>query len=134
MTTPPPADPRSRRRSAGSPALAAGETGLALDAEKASRSLRRGPISVAILVALVVGLVLAVPGLHGIGRTVAHMQGGWIAAAVALEVLSCLAYVLAFLQVFERAPIRFGARVALSELAFGTAVSLGGAGSVAVGA
>jgi hypothetical protein len=114
--------------------LAAGETGLALDAEKASRSLRRGPISVAILVALVVGLVLAVPGLHGIGRTVAHMQGGWIAAAVALEVLSCLAYVLAFLQVFERAPIRFGARVALSELAFGTAVSLGGAGSVAVGA
>jgi uncharacterized membrane protein YbhN (UPF0104 family) len=41
---------------------------------------------------------------------------------------------VAFLQVFERAPIRFGARVALSELAFGAAVSLGGAGSVAVGA
>jgi uncharacterized protein (TIRG00374 family) len=41
---------------------------------------------------------------------------------------------VAFLQVFERAPIRFGARVALSELAFNSAVSLGGAGSVAVGA
>jgi uncharacterized membrane protein YbhN (UPF0104 family) len=113
---------------------ASAETGLALDAEKASRSLRRGLISLAILVALVVGLVLAIPGLKGIGRTVSHMQVGWIVAAVALEVLSCLAYVLAFLQVFERAPIRFGARVALSELAFGTAVSLGGAGSVAVGA
>jgi hypothetical protein len=48
--------------------------------------------------------VLAVPGLDGIERTVAHMQGWWIAAAVAPEVLSCLAYVLAFLQVFERAP------------------------------
>lgn len=73
---------------ASSAAFAAGaETGLALDAEKASRSLRRGLISLAILVALVVGLVLAVPGLHGIGRTVAHMQGGWIAAAVAVEVL-----------------------------------------------
>ena len=106
----------------------------ALDEEKASRRLRRGLISLAILVALVVGLVLAVPGLHGIGRTVAHMPGGWVAAAIALEILSCLAYVLAFLQVFERAPIRFGARVALSELAFGSAVSLGGAGSVAVGA
>ena len=35
---------------------------------------------------------------------------------------------------FDRAPVRFGARVALSELAFGAAVSLGGAGSVAVGA
>jgi hypothetical protein len=108
--------------------------GLTLDAEKASRSLRRGLISLAILAALVVGLLLAVPGLSGIGRTVTHMQGGWIAAAIGLEVLSCLAYVLAFLQVFERSPIRFGARVALSELAFGTAVSLGGAGSVAVGA
>jgi hypothetical protein len=40
---------------------------------------------------------------------------------------------MAFLQIFERAPIRFGARVALSELAFGAAVSLGGAGSVAIG-
>jgi uncharacterized membrane protein YbhN (UPF0104 family) len=62
------------------------------------------------------------------------MQPGWIAVAVALEVLSCLGYVLAFLQVFERAPLRFGARVALSELAFNAAVSIGGAGSVAIGA
>jgi uncharacterized membrane protein YbhN (UPF0104 family) len=42
--------------------------------------------------------------------------------------------VLAFLQVFDRAPIRLGARIALTELAFGVAVSLGGAGSVAIGA
>jgi uncharacterized membrane protein YbhN (UPF0104 family) len=42
--------------------------------------------------------------------------------------------VIAFLQVFDRAPFRFGARVALSELAFNAAVSVGGAGSVAVGA
>ncbi len=105
-----------------------------LDAEKASRSLRRGLISVAVLGALVVGLVLAVPGLHGVGRTLARMQGGWIVAAIPLEILSCYAYALAFLQVFERLPIRFGGRVALSELAFGAAVSLGGAGSLAVGA
>jgi len=105
-----------------------------LDEEKASRSLRRGLISLAILVVLALGLILAVPGLHGVGHTLTHMQSGWIAAAVAFEILSCLAYVVAFLQVFETTPIRFGGRVALSELAFGTAVSLGGAGSVAVGA
>ena len=110
------------------------ETAPVLDAEKASRSLRRGLVSLAILVALAGGLILAVPGLHGVGHTLADMQLGWIAAAIALEILSCLGYVLAFLQVFERAPFRFGGRVALSELAFGTAVSLGGAGSVAVGA
>src|SRR5947209_7491989 len=83
---------------------------------------------------MVVGLLLAVPGLHGVAQTVAHMRTGWVLAAVGLEILSCLGYVLAFLQVFERAPLRFGARVALTELAFNSAVSLGGAGSVAVGA
>jgi uncharacterized membrane protein YbhN (UPF0104 family) len=99
-----------------------------------SRSLWRGLISLIILVAMVIGLLLAVPGLHGVADAVSEMSGGWLVFAVVLEVLSCVGYVIAFLQVFERAPVRFGARVALSELAFGAAVSLGGAGSVAVGA
>jgi uncharacterized membrane protein YbhN (UPF0104 family) len=107
---------------------------LELDERAAGRKLLRGLISLAILLALIVGLVLAVPGLRGVGHTVANMNPWWIVAAVALEVLSCLGYVLAFLQVFDRAPLRFGARVALTELAFGAAVSLGGAGAVAVGA
>ncbi|HEX3830676.1 MAG TPA: lysylphosphatidylglycerol synthase transmembrane domain-containing protein [Solirubrobacteraceae bacterium] len=100
----------------------------------AGRSLWHGLISLAILVALVAGLLLAVPGLHGVAHQVSHMKLGWLLAGVGLEILSCIGYVIAFLQVFERAPIRFGARVALSELAFGSAVSLGGAGSIAVGA
>ena len=104
------------------------------DDEDPGRSLWRGLISLAILVALVVSLLLAVPGLHGVGDEVADMHVGWLVVAVVLEILSCVGYVIAFLQVFDRAPVRFGARVALSELAFGAAVSLGGAGSIAVGA
>jgi uncharacterized membrane protein YbhN (UPF0104 family) len=100
---------------------------------EAARRLRHGLIALAILVAMVVGLLLAVPGLHGVAHTVTGMNGGWVAAAVGFEILSCLGYVLSFLQVFERAPIRFGARVALSELAFNAAVSLGGVSSVAMG-
>jgi uncharacterized membrane protein YbhN (UPF0104 family) len=109
------------------------EPGPGRDEAQASRKLRNGLISLALLVVLVVGLLLAVPGLHAVAKQITHMQASWLALAVALEILSCLGYVVAFLQVFERAPIRFGARVALSELAFGAAVSLGGAGSVAVG-
>jgi uncharacterized membrane protein YbhN (UPF0104 family) len=104
------------------------------DDEDPGRSLWRGLISLVILVALVVSLLLAVPGLHGVADAVADMRLGWVAVAVVFEILSCLGYVIAFLQVFDRAPVRFGARVALSELAFGAAVSLGGAGSIAVGA
>jgi uncharacterized membrane protein YbhN (UPF0104 family) len=104
------------------------------ETEDPGRTLWRGLISLVILAAIVIGLLLAVPGLHGVARAVSNMKPGWLLVAVALEILSCLAYVIAFLQVFDRAPLRFGARVALSELAFGAGVSLGGAGSVAVGA
>jgi uncharacterized membrane protein YbhN (UPF0104 family) len=107
-------------------------TGANLD--ESGRSLGRGLVSLVILVAIVVGLLLAVPGLHGVAERVGNMNAGWLLLAGLLEVLSCVGYVIAFLQVFDRAPIRFGARVALSELAFGAAVSLGGAGSIAVGA
>jgi len=99
-----------------------------------ARRLRNGLVTLVIVGALVIGLLLAVPGLHGVGDIVADMNPGWVAAAVALEILSCLGYVLIFLTVFDRAPIIFGARVALTEMAFGAAVSLGGAGSIAVGA
>jgi uncharacterized membrane protein YbhN (UPF0104 family) len=110
------------------------EDGVELDATGAGRSLWHGLISLVVLVALVTGLLLAVPGLHGVADAVSEMSPGWLLVAMALEVLSCVGYIIAFLQVFDRAPLRFGARVALSELAFGAAVSLGGVGSIAVGA
>jgi uncharacterized membrane protein YbhN (UPF0104 family) len=117
------------------PVLADGDGGGGgRDDEDPGRSLWRGLISLAILVALVVSLLLAVPGLHGVADEVADMKLAWVLVAIGLEILSCVGYVIAFWQVFDRAPLRFGARVALSELAFGAAVSLGGAGSIAVGA
>ncbi|MGN6171188.1 MAG: hypothetical protein ACTHQQ_23920, partial [Solirubrobacteraceae bacterium] len=105
-----------------------------VDASKARRSLRNGFITLVLAGALVVGLLLAVPGLKGVATAVSNMKTEWVVVAVVLEVLSCACYVVAFLQVFDRAPFRVGARVALSEEAFGAAVSLGGVGSLAVGA
>ena len=105
-----------------------------LDATKARRSLRNGFVTLVLAVALAVGLLLAVPGLKGVATTVSNMKLGWVLVALGLEVLSCASYIVVFLQVFDRAPLRLGAWVALSEEAFGAAVSLGGAGSVAVGA
>jgi uncharacterized membrane protein YbhN (UPF0104 family) len=104
-----------------------------VDAAKARRSLRNGFITLVLAGALVVGLLLAVPGLKGVATTVSHMKAEWVVVAILLEVLSCASYVVAFLQVFERAPLRLGARVALTEEAFGAAVAIGGAGSVVVG-
>ena len=107
---------------------------VGLDDAKATRNLKHGLISLAVLIAMAVGLLLAVPGLHDVAHNILRMGIGWVLIAIGLEILSCVGYVVIFLMVFNRAPLRFGARVALSELAFGAAVALGGAGSVAVGA
>ena len=105
-----------------------------MHAVKARRSLRNGFVTLVLGGVLAAGLLLAVPGLEGVATTVSDMRAGWVLVAAALEVLSCTGYVVAFLQVFERAPLRVGAWVALTEEAFGAAVALGGVGSVAVGA
>jgi uncharacterized membrane protein YbhN (UPF0104 family) len=107
---------------------------LELDDAKASRNLKHGLISLAVLIAIAAGLFLAVPSLHDVAHKILRMGIGWVLIAIGLEILSCVGYVVIFLMVFRRAPRRLGARVALSELAFGAAVALGGAGSVAVGA
>src|SRR5579875_1680010 len=122
---PPPSSDADRRQPS--------EHELAQQEHRASRNLWRGLLSLAGLVVLVVSLLLAVPALHGVARQVTHMNVWWLVVGIALEIVSCLGYILAFLQVFDRAPVRLGARVALSELAFGVAVSLGGVGSAAVG-
>jgi uncharacterized membrane protein YbhN (UPF0104 family) len=106
---------------------------LAQQEHRASRNLWHSLIALGGLIILVVALLLAVPGLHGVARQVTHMDVWWLIAGIGLEILSCVGYILAFLQVFDRAPVRLGARVALSELAFGVAVSLGGVGSAAAG-
>ncbi|MGD0197136.1 MAG: lysylphosphatidylglycerol synthase transmembrane domain-containing protein [Solirubrobacteraceae bacterium] len=102
--------------------------------EAQARRLRNGTIAAAVLGVLIVALIIAVPGLHGVGRVVSRMNPGWLAAAIVFEVLSCVGYILVFLGIFERVSARFGARVAMTEVAFGAAVSLGGAGSLVVGA
>ena len=104
-----------------------------VNAREARRSLRNGFITLVLALALAAGLLLGVPGLKGVATTVSDMKTPWVLVAVLLEVLSCVSYVVAFLLVFDRAPLLVGAQVALSEEAFGAAVSLGGAGSLAVG-
>ena len=99
-----------------------------------ARQLRNGIISLVLLGALVVGLLFAIPGLHGVGRALRNVDIDTLAAAIALEFLSCMGYVVVFQLVFARAPRRFAARLAWTEMAFGSALSFGGAGSIAVGA
>jgi uncharacterized membrane protein YbhN (UPF0104 family) len=109
--------------------------GRRIDVEQdEGKRLRNGIISLVVLVILVGALVLAVPGLQDVADRLADVDPGWIALAVVLEVLSCVGYVLAFRQIFFRVPAVLAIRVALSEMAFGAVLPVGGAGGIAVGA
>lgn len=98
------------------------------------RQLRNGIISLILLGALVVGLLLAIPGLNGVEQALRRVEIGTVVGALALEFLSCMGYVAVVQLVFARAPRRFAARLAWTEMAFGSALSFGGAGSLAIGA
>ena len=98
-----------------------------------SRHLRNGLISLAIFFALVAALLLAVPGLHSAGEKITDANLAWVAAGVGFELLSCAGYVVLFELVFKMER-RFSRRLALSELAVNSVVSISGIGGIALGA
>jgi uncharacterized membrane protein YbhN (UPF0104 family) len=98
-----------------------------------SRRLRNGLISLAVFFALIVALLLAVPGLRSAGERITDATPAWIAAGIAFELLSCAGYVVLFELVF-RMERRFSRRLSLSELGVNSVVSVSGIGGIALGA
>jgi uncharacterized membrane protein YbhN (UPF0104 family) len=82
----------------------------------------------------VAALLFAVPDLRTVGRRITHMDARWLMLAVALELLSCLGYVLVFRLTFPQVPPRLANRLAAAQLAFGAALPVGGVGGLAFGA
>jgi uncharacterized membrane protein YbhN (UPF0104 family) len=99
-----------------------------------SRKLRNSIISLAVFFLIVVGLLLAVPGLRAAGERITDADARWIAVAVALEVLSCLSFVVLFGLVFGRLGRSLSSRLSLAELAVNSVVSASGLGGIALGA
>ncbi len=98
-----------------------------------SRRLRNGLISLAIFFVLVAALLLAVPGLRSAGEKITDANLAWVAAGIGFELLSCAGYVVLFELVFKMER-RFSRRLALSELAVNSVVSVSGIGGIALGA
>jgi uncharacterized membrane protein YbhN (UPF0104 family) len=99
-----------------------------------SRKLRNSIISLAIFFGIVVALLFGVPGLRTAGEQITDAQGGWVAVAIALELLSCAAYVVLFGLVFGRLGRSLSSRLSLAELAVNSVVSVSGLGGIALGA
>jgi uncharacterized protein (TIRG00374 family) len=98
------------------------------------RLARRLALIVALLAALVLVALLA-PGLDRVQERLGEADPAWLAAAIALEALSCGSYVLMFRPVFcDRMSWRTSWEIGLSELAVGSLVPTSGASGLALGA
>lgn len=97
--------------------------------------LRRRAIQVAVLLAVVGLIAWFAPGLDEVRDRLAGANPWWLALAVALELLSCLSYVLMFKPIFcPRMSWRTTYELGMSELAVGSIVPASGAGGLALGA
>src|SRR5580693_879024 len=99
-----------------------------------SRTLRNSLISLAIFFALVVALLVSVPGLDAAADTITKAHVRWVLAGIALELLSCLGYVVLFSLVFGRLGRSLSSRLSLAELAVNSVVSVSGVAGIALGA
>jgi uncharacterized membrane protein YbhN (UPF0104 family) len=86
---------------------------------------------------LAIGAVLAtqLPGLEEIGHQLAGAEGGWIAAALVLELVSTACFALAFHGVYDRRPSpRASTSMSMAVQGMNIVLPSGGAGGLAVGA
>jgi uncharacterized membrane protein YbhN (UPF0104 family) len=98
------------------------------------RRLVRRLVGIALVLAVVTLVVALAPGLDDI-RDALGANPWWMAAAVLLEALSCVSYVVMFRAVFCRSlSWATSWKIGWSELAVGSLVPASGAGGLALGA
>ncbi len=97
--------------------------------------VRRRLLQLLALVTMLAILLMLVPGLAEVRHRLARATLAWLAPAVILEVLSCLAYVVAFRAAFcARMTWRMSNRIGMSSLGAAALLPVGGAGGLALGA
>jgi uncharacterized membrane protein YbhN (UPF0104 family) len=110
-------------------------TGGGMPAEFQPAHLRRRIAIVLAALGTLLLVALLAPGLSEVRDALAGAAPGWIVAGIALEVASCVSYVLLFRPVFcSRMPWRRSAQIGLSEVATGSILPASGAGGLALGA
>jgi uncharacterized membrane protein YbhN (UPF0104 family) len=95
--------------------------------------LRRRLLTVVLLAVCLGAVVAAVPDLRPVVREIEEINPALVAAAVALELASCLSFVVIFRLFFEPIPAPAAREMAWSQMGSGALLPGGGVGSLAVG-
>jgi len=98
------------------------------------RHLARRAVQIAVALGILLAVALLAPGLGEVRDRLGEAAPGWVAIAIAFEVLSSLSYVLMFRPAFCSLMSWRSAELGLSEVGTGSLVPASGAGGVALGA
>ena len=90
-------------------------------------------LTVLVLAVCVVTVLLAVPDLRPVAGEIADMNPALVAAALGLELASCLSFVVIFRLFFRPVPTTIARGMAWSQMGSGALLPGGGVGSLAVG-
>jgi uncharacterized membrane protein YbhN (UPF0104 family) len=98
-----------------------------------SARIARRLLAPVILSAAIGSLLLAVPPLRAVAQNIVHLNSAWVLAAVALEVGSCLGFVVIFRLFFDAVPADAARELAFTEQGSGALLPGGGVGALAIG-
>ena len=108
---------------------------LAVPDQLSARRLWRRLLEFALVGAVIVTVVVAVPSLGKLRSDITHASVGWLLVAVVLEVFSALSYVLVFREVFcSRMSWGLSYQIGMAEQGANSVLSVSGAGGLALGA
>jgi uncharacterized membrane protein YbhN (UPF0104 family) len=96
-------------------------------------ALRRRLITLALLILCVVGALLAVPDLRPVATEIDTMSPAVVAGAIALELASCVSFVVIFRLFFRSVPTVAAHEMGWAQQGAGALLPGGGIGSLAVG-
>jgi uncharacterized membrane protein YbhN (UPF0104 family) len=99
----------------------------------ARRGVGRRAGTVGLLGVLLASLMLGVPALQPAVREIREMDPWWVAAAVALELASCVSFVVVFRLFFDRVAAPDARALAWTSMASGVLLPGGGVGALAIG-
>jgi uncharacterized membrane protein YbhN (UPF0104 family) len=97
------------------------------------RAAARRLLTLTVLAAVVVTIVLAVPGLVSVRRDLRSINPWWALGAVLFEIASCVSFVPLFGAFFDAVPAQVARRVAWIEEGSGALLPGGGVTSYALG-
>ncbi|HEV7882364.1 MAG TPA: lysylphosphatidylglycerol synthase domain-containing protein [Solirubrobacteraceae bacterium] len=94
--------------------------------------VRRQVTVAGVIATLALGLLLAVPGLQPVREQIVAMDPAWVLGAIALELASCVSFVVIYRLFFDRVAPAPARALAWTSMAAGVVLPAGGAGGLAV--